>query len=58
MTANTHMDASIRSSRYDDKLQLPIAALYSGAFHRTAEAHAIVADHVFREVEKILPRQD
>jgi hypothetical protein len=32
--------------------------LYSGAIHPTAEAHAIVADHVVRHVRTILSRQD
>ena len=33
-----------------DILQPAYAALYSGAFHPTAEGHAIVADHVMRHV--------
>jgi hypothetical protein len=37
-----------------DRLQLVFAALYSGAFHRTAEAHAIVADAVLNDVARAL----
>jgi hypothetical protein len=32
--------------------------LYSGAIHPTAEAHAIVADHVVPHVRAIVGRQD
>jgi nicotinic acid mononucleotide adenylyltransferase len=35
-------------------LQPPYAALMSGAFHPTAEGHAIVADHVLRHVNQLL----
>jgi hypothetical protein len=35
-------------------LQPAYAALYSGAIHPTAEAHAIVADHVMRHVRALV----
>jgi hypothetical protein len=41
-----------------DLLQPAYAALYSGAFHPTAEGHAIVADHVMRHVRAILDRRE
>jgi len=54
MTANSH-DERPNCSFWGqpcawptDKVQLGFAALYSGAFHRTAEAHAIVADEVLK----------
>jgi hypothetical protein len=37
-----------------DILQPAYAGLYSGAMHPTAEAHAIVADHVIRHVRTIV----
>ncbi|MCO5088900.1 MAG: hypothetical protein M9883_18790 [Methylobacteriaceae bacterium] len=56
MTANSH-DERPNCSFWNqpcawptDKVQLGFAALYSGAFHRTAEAHAIVADEVLKVV--------
>jgi hypothetical protein len=50
LTANTHRDGT----ELFDILQPVYAALYSGAMHPTAEAHAIVADHVMRHVRAIL----
>lgn len=55
MTANSHdlrpgCHASTRCQLSSDLTQLGFAALYSGAFHRTAEAHAIVADEVLKRV--------
>ncbi|MEJ2625764.1 MAG: hypothetical protein P8Z80_14855 [Pseudolabrys sp.] len=50
LTANTHRDGT----ELFDILQPVYAALYSGAVHPTAEAHAIVADHVMRHVRAIL----
>jgi len=50
MTANVHTkDLSLF-----DILQPVYAAMYSGAVHPTAEAHAIVADHVVRHVRKLV----
>lgn len=40
-----------------DLLQPAYAALYSGAFHPTAEAHAIVADHVVRHARALLDKR-
>ena len=40
-----------------DILQPAYAALYSGAFHPTAEGHAIVADHVMRHVRSVLDKE-
>jgi hypothetical protein len=53
LAANTHREGI---SPFDD-LQPPYAALYSGAFHPTAEGHAIVADHVLRHVNGILEKR-
>ncbi|MBV8840591.1 MAG: hypothetical protein JO000_28975, partial [Alphaproteobacteria bacterium] len=39
-----------------DILQPAYAALYSGAFHPTAEGHAIVADHVMRHVRAVVDK--
>jgi hypothetical protein len=40
-----------------DILQPAYAALMSGAFHPTAEAHAIVADHVMRHLRAVLDKE-
>jgi hypothetical protein len=53
LTANTHREGI---SPFDD-LQPPYAALISGAFHPTAEGHAIVADHVLRHVNELLEKE-
>jgi hypothetical protein len=50
LTANTHSEGA---SLYDI-MQPAYAALYSGAVHPTAEAHAIVADHVMGHVRRIM----
>jgi hypothetical protein len=50
LAANTHREGI---SQFDE-LQPPYAALMSGAFHPTAEGHAIVADHVLRHVNQLL----
>ena len=39
-----------------DILQPAYAGLYSGAIHPTAEAHAIVADHMVRHVRQVLDK--
>jgi hypothetical protein len=39
-----------------DTLQQAFAALYSGALHPTAEAHAIVADHVMKHARCIIEK--
>jgi hypothetical protein len=55
LTANTHSD---NISPFD-RLQPPYAGLFSGAVHPSAEAHAIVADHVMpyaRDVAKNIHR--
>jgi hypothetical protein len=54
LAANTHREGTPLL----DILQPAYAGLYSGAIHPTAEAHAIVADHVVRHVRTILGRQD
>ena len=41
-----------------DILQPAFAALTSGAFHPTAEAHAIVADHVMRHVRRMFDKKE
>jgi hypothetical protein len=50
LTANTHHEGT----PLFDILQPAYAALYSGAIHPTAEAHAIVADHVLPHARRIL----
>jgi hypothetical protein len=40
-----------------DLLQPAYAALYSGAFHPSAEGHAIVGDHVIKRAREILDRR-
>lgn len=50
LTANTHRTGI---SPFDI-LQPAYAGLYSGAIHPTAEAHAIVADHVMRHARRLL----
>jgi hypothetical protein len=54
LAANTHR---LGMSLFDI-LQPAYAALYSGAIHPTAEAHAIVADHVMPYVRKIVDKRD
>jgi hypothetical protein len=54
LAANTHREGTPLL----DILQPAYAGLYSGAIHPTAEAHAIVADHVVRHVRTIVDRQD
>jgi lysophospholipase L1-like esterase len=53
LTANTHREGI---SMFDI-LQPAYAALTSGAFHPTAEGHAIVADHVMRHVRALLDKE-
>jgi hypothetical protein len=54
LAANTHREGS----PLFDILQPAYAALYSGAIHPTAEAHAIVADHVLGHVRAVVDRSD
>jgi hypothetical protein len=53
LAGNTHKEGI---SPFDE-LQPPYAALISGAFHPTAEGHAIVADHVLRHVNALLEQR-
>lgn len=53
LTANTHAEGI---SPFDI-LQPAYAALYSGAFHPTAEGHAIVADSVIRHAREVVDRR-
>jgi hypothetical protein len=53
LTANTHKEGI---SPFDI-LQPAYSALTSGAFHPTAEGHAIVADHVMRHVRQVLNKE-
>ena len=53
LTANSHREGI---SPFDI-LQPSYAGLYSGAVHPSAEAHAIVADHVMLHVRAILERK-
>ncbi len=50
LMANTHREGI----SLFDLLQPAYAALYSGAFHPTAEGHAIVADHVVKHAREIV----
>jgi lysophospholipase L1-like esterase len=50
MIANTHREGI----SLFDLLQPAYAALYSGAFHPTAEGHALVADHVVKHARNLL----
>jgi hypothetical protein len=52
LAGNTHREGI---SVFDD-LQPAYAALFSGAFHPTAEGHAVVADHVLRHVRALLDK--
>jgi hypothetical protein len=54
LAANTHREGT----PLFDILQPAYAGLYSGAIHPTAEAHAIVADHVVRHVRKIVDKAE
>ena len=54
LVANTHREGT----PVFDILQPAYAGLYSGAIHPTAEAHAIVADHVMPHVRTIADRRD
>ncbi len=54
LAANTHREGS----PLFDILQPAYAGLYSGAIHPTAEAHAIVADHVLGHVRAVVDRPD
>ena len=54
LTANEHRGAE---TPLLDILQPAVAALFSGAFHPTAEAHAIVADHVMAHARRVLAQR-
>jgi hypothetical protein len=54
LAANTHREGT----PLFDILQPAYAGLYSGAIHPTAEAHAIVADHVLRHVRAVVDKRD
>lgn len=58
LTANFHYNGHgvLTQPPIDDKLQPAFAALYSGAIHPTAQAHATVADYVVKEAREILKR--
>jgi len=53
LAGNTHREDI---SAFDD-LQPAYAALYSGAFHPTAEGHVIVADYVLHHVNELLEKR-
>ena len=53
LTANTHRE----DISPFDVLQPAYAALYGGAFHPTAEGHAVVADHVVRHARAVLEQR-
>jgi hypothetical protein len=54
LTAHTHAGGQIPLL---DILQPAIASLYGGAFHPTAQGHAVVADHVMPHARKIFERR-
>jgi hypothetical protein len=54
LTANTHHEKTLLY----DPLQPVYAALYSGAFHPTAEGHAIVADHVMPQARRVVGKSN
>jgi hypothetical protein len=54
LAANTHREGL----SLFDILQPAYAGLYSGAIHPTAEAHAIVADHMVRHVRKLVDKRE
>jgi hypothetical protein len=54
LAANTHREGT----PLFDILQPAYAGLYSGAIHPTAEAHAIVADHVLRHARAVVDGHD
>jgi hypothetical protein len=54
LAANTHREGL----SLFDILQPAWAGLYSGAIHPTAEAHAIVADHMVKHVRKLVDKRD
>jgi hypothetical protein len=54
LTAHTHAGGQIPLL---DILQPAIAALYGGAFHPTAQGHALVADHVMPHARRIVARR-
>jgi hypothetical protein len=58
LTANMHYNGHswLTEPPIDDRLQPAFAALYSGAIHPTAQAHATVADYVVKEAREILKR--
>jgi hypothetical protein len=53
LTANTHQDRGTAPAIHEG-VQLLFASLYSGAFHPTAEGQAIIADHTYPELLKVL----
>ena len=54
LAANTHREGTA----VIDMLQPAYAGLYSGAIHPTAEAHAIVADHVVKHARLLLDKRE
>ena len=55
--AISRLSSVVARERFDI-LQPAFAALTSGAYHPTAEAHAIVADHVMRHVRQVLDKEN
>jgi len=54
LAANTHREGTA----VIDILQPAYAGLYSGAIHPTAEAHAIVADHIVKHARLLLDKKE
>jgi hypothetical protein len=54
LAANTHREGTA----VIDILQPAYAGLYSGAIHPTAEAHAIVADHIVKHARLLLDKHE
>jgi hypothetical protein len=54
LAGNTHREGTA----VIDMLQPAYAGLYSGAIHPTAEAHAIVADHIVKHARLLLDKRE
>ena len=58
MTFPEGVSAALHPSSLHDATWGVLSAVYGGAIHPTAEAHAIVADHVMRHVRALVEQPD
>lgn len=62
LTGNFHLSATVANQLQKFKslvwVQLLLAATYSGAFHPTAEGHAVIADSVLEKAREVLTKYD